>query len=87
MDRLFVRKLDDWKISPNRKPLIVRGARQVGKTYTIKQFGGNSFQGKVHVVDFEKHPDWHGIFEKNLDPFRIVSELEILLNGVCNHYP
>ncbi|MFH1295714.1 MAG: AAA family ATPase [Bacteroidota bacterium] len=81
MNRLFDKKLNDWKISPDRKPLLVRGARQVGKTFTIKQFGKDCFPGNVHVVDLEKHPDWHGIFEKNLDPGRIISELEILLNS------
>ncbi len=79
MERTFIKKLEAWKTSPNRKPLLVRGARQVGKTYSIKQFGNDSFKGKIHVVDFEKHPDWFGIFDKNLDPKRIISELEILL--------
>lgn len=80
MDRLFFNKLEDWKTSPGRKPLIIRGARQVGKTFTINDFGKKSFQGKIHVVDFEKHPDWFGVFEINLDPVRIINELEILLN-------
>jgi len=80
MKRIFAKKLEVWKTSPNRKPLIVRGARQVGKTYTINEFGNYSFKGKIHLVDFEKHPDWFGIFEKNLDTRRIISELEILLN-------
>ena len=81
MERIFAKELEKWKTSLNRKPLIVRGARQVGKTYTVKQFGINSFKSKVHVVDFEKHSDWFGIFEQNLDPKRIVGELEILLNA------
>ena len=81
MDRLFTKQLVDWKSSSGRKPLIIRGARQVGKSYTVAWFGKNSFNGRIHTVDFEKHPDWHGIFGRNLDPFRIVSELEILLNA------
>jgi predicted AAA+ superfamily ATPase len=80
MERLFTEKLEAWRTSPTRKPLIVRGARQVGKSYTILDFGKTRFTGKVHLVDFEKHPDWHGIFEKNLDPQRILSNLEVLLN-------
>jgi len=80
MERNFIKDLERWKISGYRKPLLVRGARQVGKTYTIKQFGKDSFRGATHVVDFEKHPDRAGIFEKNLEPKRIISELEILLN-------
>jgi predicted AAA+ superfamily ATPase len=81
MDRLFMEKLVKWKASANRKPLIVRGARQVGKTFTISQFGKTEFQGKTHIVNFEKHPEWHRIFDLNLDPFRIISELEIILNS------
>jgi len=81
MDRLFTQKLESWKNSPGRKPFIIRGARQVGKSFTVALFGKNSFNGRIHTVDFEKHPDWHGVFERNLDPFRIVSELEILLNA------
>lgn len=81
MERLFEKKLEQWKISRNRKPLIVRGARQVGKSYTITRFGKNAFKGKIHCIDFEKHPEWHGVFDRNLDPVRIVSELEILLNA------
>ncbi len=81
MKRLFIDKLINWKNSTNRKPLIVRGARQVGKTYIIKQFGEKSFNGNLHIIDFEKNPDWKVVFEKNLEPKRILGELEILLNA------
>lgn len=81
MDRLITKKLLDWKKRPNRKPLILRGARQVGKTHTVLDFGREHFKGKVHVVDLEKHPDWHHIFDRNLVAKRILSELEILLNA------
>lgn len=81
MERLFLYKLEQWRASSNRKPLIVRGARQIGKTYSIKAFGKENFKDKIHVVDFEKNPDWIRVFEKNLDPIRIISELEILLNA------
>ena len=80
MYRLITSKLEAWKNSSARKPLIIRGARQVGKSYTVTSFGKNSFQGRIHTVDFEKHPDWHQVFERNLDPVRIIGELEILLN-------
>lgn len=81
MERLFYNKLEQWKTSEQRKPLIVRGARQVGKTFVIKKFGDLSFKGRIHIVDLEKHPDWKIIFERNLEPVRIISELEILLNA------
>lgn len=81
MERAITKKLIDWKNKPNRKPLIIRGARQVGKSYTIVSFGKNYFQGKVHTINFEKRMDWHDVFKPNLDAFRIVNELEVLMGS------
>ncbi|MEI6049612.1 MAG: AAA family ATPase [Bacteroidota bacterium] len=80
MKRFITEKLVEWKNQANRKPLILRGARQVGKTWIVNDFGKNYFNGRVHVVNFEKRPDWHAIFELNFDVKRIVSELEVVLN-------
>jgi predicted AAA+ superfamily ATPase len=76
MKRLIESKLLEWKNSERRKPLIVRGARQVGKTYTIKAFGRAYFKNYV-VIDFERNPGFNVIFEKDLNPSRIISDLEI----------
>jgi hypothetical protein len=84
MERLFTLKLKEWESTPKRKPLIIRGARQVGKSYTVSDFGKTHFNEKIHTVDFEKHPEWTGVFEKNLNPVRIISELELLLNTSIN---
>jgi len=81
MERIIMKDLYKWKKDTKRKPLIIRGARQVGKSHTVTEFGGKFFNGKVLVVNFEKQPDWHAIFDKNLDVKRIVSELEIVLNS------
>ncbi|MBC8182841.1 ATP-binding protein [candidate division KSB1 bacterium] len=81
MERSIIKKLLSWKTHQNRKPLIVRGARQVGKTWAVIDFGKNYFEGTVHVVDLEKHPDWHRIFDNNLVTSNILTELEILLNN------
>jgi len=78
MKRLITSKLILWKESSGRKPLIIRGARQTGKSFTITEFGNNYFEGTIHIVNFEKRMDWHSIFELNLDVKRIISELEIL---------
>jgi len=80
MERFVTKKLKYWKDQKHRKPLIIRGARQVGKTWSILNFGKNHFNGNVHVIDLEKHPDWHRVFEPDLDVKRILSEFEILLN-------
>jgi len=80
MKRFITEKLLAWKNQKRRKPLILRGARQVGKTWAVIDFGKTYFQGKVHTVDLEKHLDWHRIFTGDLVAARILSELEIHLN-------
>ena len=80
MKRFIVEKLLSWSNDPRRKPLILRGARQVGKTWAVKEFAKQQFQGRIHLVDFEKHPDLHKIFAPNLDIKRILSELELFFN-------
>jgi len=84
MKRSITKRLLSWKNQKNRKPLIIRGARQVGKSYSVIDFGKNHFEGTVHIIDLEQHPDWHHIFKTNLDALRIVSELEILLSTRIN---
>ena len=79
MQRNISDKLLEWKSGINRKPLILRGARQVGKSYSVKEFGNTHFEGTTHIVNFEKRPDWKVAFEKNLDIPRLLNDLEILL--------
>lgn len=79
MKRFIEERLFEWKNSTRRKPLIVRGARQVGKTYSIQKFGRSMFTNLV-TVDLEKERRLHGIFEADLNSDRIISELEIVLN-------
>jgi predicted AAA+ superfamily ATPase len=76
MKRLLDTVLLEWKNSSRRKPLIVRGARQVGKTYTISVFGSAYFKNFV-VIDFERNPKFRNIFENDLQPSRILNELEL----------
>jgi hypothetical protein len=78
MKRQITSKLLQWKDSTTRKPLIVRGARQTGKSYTITEFGNTHFDGTTHIINFEKRTDWHSVFDLNYDVNRIVGELEIL---------
>jgi len=80
MQRTITKILLEWANQNSRKPLIVRGARQVGKSYTITNFGKQHFKGEVHIINFEKHPDWKFIFDKNFEINRIIFELEILIN-------
>ena len=77
MKRLIENKLLDWKNSKRRKPLILRGARQIGKTWIIKTFGDNYYKNVV-TIDFEKERELYAFFEKSLDPVVIKQSIEII---------
>ena len=77
MKRLIENKLLDWKNSTRRKPLILRGARQIGKTWTIKSFGDRYYKNVV-TIDFEKERELHTLFEKSLNPLTIKQSIEII---------
>ena len=82
MKRLMDWHLKDWKTDLSRKPLLIRGARQVGKTYGVRQLG-KSF-GNLVEINFEKKKKAKKIFEKDLEPERIVQEL-MLFSGKPIH--
>ena len=69
--------LDKWKIDPFRKPLLLRGARQVGKTYAVRRLG-SQFKSFVEV-NFERLEGAASIFEKDLAPEKIILSLSLLL--------
>lgn len=79
MIRLIEQKLSEWKSRINRKPLIIRGARQVGKTYTIDYFGKNNFKTYIKI-DFEKQSRLNEIFNDDLDPKIIFDRILLELN-------
>ncbi len=75
MKRLITEKLVDWKNSPNRKPLLLKGARQVGKTYVLLEFGKQYYDNIVYL-HFEGNADvLNRIFSVDLNPKRIIEEL------------
>jgi predicted AAA+ superfamily ATPase len=80
MYRLKIKELEQWINKPNRKPLIVNGARQVGKSWLIRNFAENQAEFRLIEVNFERNKAVHEIFKKNLDIKRILFELELQLN-------
>jgi len=78
MRRLIDEQLAAWKSSPRRKPLIVRGARQVGKTWSIERFGELEFDA-VAKIDFEKRPDLAPLFDGDLSPLKLIEQLELAI--------
>ncbi len=78
MKRLIEKDLKEWKNSENRKPLLVRGARQIGKTYVIRQFGKESFDSVVEI-NFEEMKEIKRAFEGDLTPSLILRDLSARL--------
>lgn len=75
MRRLIINSLLKWKNDTNRKVLLLRGARQVGKTYIIRKLA-SEFRYFLEV-NFEKDTDVHQFFDQNLDPGRICNNLSV----------
>lgn len=80
MFRLINKKLRVWKLSSGRKPLILRGSRQVGKTYSLIEFGKSEFR-KFHYINFEKDPLAAKIFDRDFDTKRILDEMSFRLGA------
>src|SRR3989338_2845467 len=76
MKRDMYQSLISWKTSERRKPLVIQGARQTGKTFLLKEFGKSEY-AQIHYFNFEEQPQLGQFFEKNLDPKRILSDLAI----------
>lgn len=77
MKRFAMEKLIQWKENPNRKPLIIRGARQVGKTWLMKAFGDACYEHTVYI-NFDNNPTMQQLFTRDLDVSRIVKGLELV---------
>src|SRR5258708_40258539 len=75
--RAIQRKLSRWKHSQERKPLILQGARQVGKTWLLKHFGASEFD-TVAYFNFEEQPDLKQFFENTKDVTRILQNLSLV---------
>ena len=76
MEREIIKELINWKKSQNRKPLIVHGARQVGKTYIIKKFGKEHYENLIYV-NFETNQEISSQISENIDAKYIINKLEL----------
>lgn len=77
MKRKAIRDLINWKSSEDRKPLVLKGARQVGKTWLMKEFGQNFYKSFVYF-NFDEEEELKSIFETNKNPHRIIELLSII---------
>lgn len=78
MERDIYVKLLTWKSSSRRKPLLLQGARQTGKTFILKEFGRNEYVNTIYC-NFEEDPGLDGLFQRDMNPERILSELSIYM--------
>lgn len=83
MKRFILQDLQQWKQSKNRKPLIIKGVRQTGKTYILKNFGESDFP-TYHYINFEHNKKAAQLFKGDFNPKRILNDLSFLLNKPIN---
>ncbi len=76
MDRSLLQQLKEWKSQKNRKPLIIRGARQTGKTWLMRKFGEQEFEETVYI-NFENEPRFKTLFLQDYDTTRIISAIQL----------
>lgn len=77
MKRNAIQELIRWKSDEERKPMVMRGARQVGKTWLMKEFGRNYYESYVYF-NFDEEDELKSIFETNKNPHRIIELLSMI---------
>jgi predicted AAA+ superfamily ATPase len=78
MKRDIYDRLLEWKGSKRRKPLMLKGARQTGKTYILREFGNKEYENLLYF-NFEEDPKLEGFFNENLKPSSIIENLSIYI--------
>ena len=76
MYRIAMELLKNWKEKKNRKPIIIRGARQVGKTWLMKEFGKTSYENYIYI-NFDNNQRMQELFSHDLDIERIITGIEL----------
>ncbi|WP_370774232.1 ATP-binding protein [Holdemania massiliensis] len=79
MKRNALQDLINWKASEERKPMVLKGARQAGKTWLMREFGQSCYQNYVYF-NFDEEDDLKSIFEMNKNPHRIIELLSLIAN-------
>lgn len=76
MYRMAMEQLQKWKTKKRRKPLIIRGARQVGKTWLMKEFGASEYESAVYI-NFDNNERMKALFEGSLEAERLITGMEL----------
>lgn len=77
--RNAIAKLVVWKDKKDRNPLLIKGARQIGKTWVMRTFGNNYFKNVIEI-NFDMNVEVCEIFERTKDPLKVISEIELLVS-------
>ena len=83
MKRALYKHLKSWKSDPKRKPLLLQGARQVGKTYLVSEFGKQEYENYVYL-NFEQNPGLSVLFRNVLDPVQIIENISLYIGRKIN---
>lgn len=78
MERLLYKELLLWKNSKKKKPLLLQGARQVGKTYLINEFGKKEYKNYIYL-NFEQNLSLSSLFDTDLNPYKIIEGISLYL--------
>jgi predicted AAA+ superfamily ATPase len=78
MERFLIDELTNWKASKRRKPLILRGIRQCGKTWALKEFGRRCYKNTAYI-SFDEEPEYKQFFTASKDVKRIITNLSMAL--------
>ena len=76
IERDIINQFKAWKEAPDRKPILLKGARQIGKTWAMETFGKECFNYCVKF-DFDRHPELKSVFQVSKDPQRLIKELTL----------
>lgn len=79
IEREIINKFKAWKETPDRKPILLKGARQIGKTWAMETFGKECFKYCVKF-DFDKQQELKSVFQATKDPLRLIRELTLYCN-------
>lgn len=86
LKRKIEQNLLDWKNTPNHKPLIIKGCRQCGKTYSVRKFAKKNYKNEIYL-NFFKNPDYISIFEGSLEIDNLIMMISALLGSTAIFEP
>ena len=86
LQRKIEKKLMDWKNTPNHKPLIIKGCRQCGKTYSVRDFAEKNYESVIYL-NFFQNPDYTAVFSGSLEVDHLTMMISALLGDQANFIP